>query len=41
MVVLDDASGGAAERGEGVVSSAAALLARVLQFMETPQYLKK
>lgn len=39
VVVLDDS----AEEGkaEGNISSAAALLARVLQFMETPQYLKK
>ena len=29
------------ERREGEVSSAAAFLARVLQFMETPQYLRK
>ena len=40
VVVLDDALP-AAERQPGHVSSAAALFARVLQFMETPQYLKK
>ena len=39
VVVLDDASPEA--RQPGHVSSAAALFARVLQFMETPQYLKK
>ncbi|KAI3429714.1 hypothetical protein D9Q98_005799 [Chlorella vulgaris] len=37
VVVLDDAP----DRQPGHVSSAAALFARVLQFMETPQYLKK
>ncbi|KAL4450208.1 hypothetical protein ABPG77_010877 [Micractinium sp. CCAP 211/92] len=37
VVVLDDAPG----KQEGRVSAAAALFARVLQFMETPQYLKK
>ena len=37
VVVLDDAE----DKVEGQVSSAAALFARVLQFMETPQYLKK
>jgi predicted SPOUT superfamily RNA methylase MTH1 len=37
LVVLDDAE----DRVEGQVSAAAALFARVLQFMETPQYLKK
>ena len=37
VVVLDDAPG----REPGHLSSAAALFARVLQFMETPQYLKK
>ena len=38
VVVLDDGEGGG---GPGRLSAAAALLARVLQFMETPQYLKK
>lgn len=37
VVVLDDVPG----TQPGHVSSAAALFARVLQFMETPQYLKK
>lgn len=37
VVVLDDSE----DKVEGQVSSAAALFARVLQFMETPQYLKK
>lgn len=37
VVVLDDVPG----KQSGHVSSAAALFARVLQFMETPQYLKK
>jgi hypothetical protein len=37
VVVLDDAE----DKVEGQVSAAAALFARVLQFMETPQYLKK
>ena len=37
VVVLDDSP----DRQPGHVSSAAALFARVLQFMETPQYLKK
>ncbi|KAK9845796.1 hypothetical protein WJX81_002638 [Elliptochloris bilobata] len=37
VVVIDDAPG----IREGEVSSAAAFLARVLQFMETPQYLRK
>lgn len=37
VVVLDDSD----EKVESQVSSAAALFARVLQFMETPQYLKK
>lgn len=37
VVVVDDSE----ERVEGSVSAAAALFARVLQFMETPQYLKK
>lgn len=36
VVVLDDCT-----TEEGGVSAAAALFARVLQFMETPQYLKK
>lgn len=39
VVVLDDST--APGKGGGAVSAAAALLARVLQFMETPQYLKK
>jgi len=38
--VLDDALP-AAERPPGPLSSAAGPFARVLQFMETPQYLKK
>lgn len=37
VVVIDDAD----ERGQGSVSGSAAFLARVLQFMETPQYLRK
>ena len=37
VVVVDDAP----NKQPGRVSSAAALFARVLQFMETPQYLKK
>lgn len=37
VVVLDDSPA----KQPGHVSSAAALFARVLQFMETPQYLKK
>ncbi|GAB4822595.1 hypothetical protein N2152v2_009641 [Parachlorella kessleri] len=37
VVVLDDSE----EKLENQVSTAAALFARVLQFMETPQYLKK
>ena len=37
VVVLDDSPG----RAPGTVSRAAALFGRVLQFMETPQYLKK
>ena len=50
VVVLDDAlplpvatagAGPQAPAPPGHVSSAAALFARVLQFMETPQYLKK
>lgn len=39
VVVLDDALPPGAAPGH--VSSAAAFFARVLQFMETPQYLKK
>ncbi len=37
VIVLDDGPSG----GPDTVSAAAALLARVLQFMETPQYLRK
>ena len=37
VIVVDDAP----NKQPGRVSAAAALFARVLQFMETPQYLKK
>ena len=37
VVVLDDSP----DKAPGRVSAAAALFARVLQFMETPQYIKK
>lgn len=37
VIVLDDGP----KRGPGEISAAAAHLARVLQFMETPQYLRK
>lgn len=37
VVVIDDA----ANRQEGTVGAGAAFLARVLQFMETPQYLRR
>lgn len=37
VVVIDDA----ANKQEGTVGAGAAFLARVLQFMETPQYLRR
>lgn len=37
MIVLDDGP----KHGENVINAAASLFARVLQFMETPQYLRK
>jgi methyltransferase len=37
LVVVDDSMG----RGDGAVSAGAAFLARVCQYLETPQYLRK
>ena len=42
VVVIDDlAASGAVRVGDGNVSSCAAFMARILQYMETPQYLRR